>query len=184
MAKKPLNPFERALRSALRLLGGDAFASHDFHVKTLLKCFFVQKILRVNWRVPWPVHWSSVVKSPQHIDRGNRCPGLSMGCYLDGRNGIVIGDNTWIGPRVSIISMNHSMTDYRQYVVTDPIVIGRNCWLGAGTIILPGTVLGEHVVVAAGSVVTKSFAENDILIGGVPAKIIKKIEPYQPDATS
>jgi len=103
-----------------------------------------------------------------------------MGCYLDGRNGIEIGKNVWIGPKVSLISRNHDVHNYHSYVEdSPPIVIGDNCWLGAGSIILPGVQLRDHVIVAAGTVVTKSFDEEDIILAGVPARIIKKLDTYQ-----
>jgi acetyltransferase-like isoleucine patch superfamily enzyme len=162
----PLTPF------------GAAFCDRKYKVTTLWKHVFWQKILRINGSAPWPVHWSSKVIRPDKIVRGTRCPGLSMGCYLDGRNGIFIGQNVWIGPRVSLISMNHDTRNYRNYVVGDSIVIGDDCWLGTGAIILPGVKLGDHVVVAAGAVVTHSFPEGDLLLAGVPAAVVKKLAPY------
>lgn len=56
-----------------------------------------------------------------------------------------------------------------------------NCWIGSGAIILAEVNLGNHVVVAAGSVVTKSFEEDNILIAGTPAKIIKRLDEYKGD---
>ena len=64
------------------------------------------------------------------------------------------------------------------YINNGPIIIGNNCWIGTNAILLPGVELGEHVIVAAGSVVTKSFKESNIVIGGNPAKILKSIPPY------
>lgn len=146
----------------------------------LAYCAFWQKIVGINRRVPWPVHWTSQVASPEKINPGTRLPGISMGCYLDGRNGIEIGKNVWIGPKVSLISRNHDVHNYHSYVEdSPPIVIGDNCWLGAGSIILPGVQLRDHVIVAAGTVVTKSFDEEDIILAGVPARIIKKLDTYQ-----
>jgi acetyltransferase-like isoleucine patch superfamily enzyme len=150
----------------------------DIGLKRILTCWFSQHILRINSDVPWPVHWSSQIRCAEKIDRGDRYPGLSMGCYIDGRNGIVIGKNVWIGPKVSIISMNHDPYDYHQYIKTEPIVIGDNCWLCTGCIILPGVKLGNHVIVAAGAVVTRSFEEDNIVLAGVPARIIKRLSPY------
>ncbi len=146
---------------------------------TILKLGFFQKILGFNRNVPWPVHWSSVVASCEKIKPGSRTPGLSVGCYIDGRNGIEFEENVWIGPYVKIISMNHDSNDYYKYIKTKPIKIGKNCWIGAGAIILPEVELGEHTVVAAGAVVTKSFTEGDQIIGGNPAKIIKKLSIYK-----
>lgn len=55
-----------------------------------------------------------------------------------------------------------------------PIIIGNNCWIGGHATINPGVKLGHNVVVASGAVVTKSFGDN-VVIGGNPAKVIKKI---------
>lgn len=168
---------DKILYSLLRIFG-PAFSDHKFPASLLLKHAILQKLLRINHHVPWPVHWTTQVKSPEKIQRGTRCPGLSVGCYLDGRNGIIIGKNVWIGPHVSLISMNHDMNNYDQFVSADPIIINDNCWIATGAIILPGVRLGNHVVVAAGSVINKSFTENNILIAGVPAKVVKKLPEY------
>lgn len=160
-------------------LFGKAFADRRIPPNKLLVCVFQQKILGINRNVPWPVHRTSVIRAPHKIVRGNRNPGLSMGVYMDGRNGIILGNNVLLGPRSSIISMNHDLCDFDRFLPAEPVRIGDNCWLGAGAIVLPGVQLGNHVVVAAGAVVTKSFLEDDILIGGVPARVIKKLGPYQ-----
>ncbi len=165
-------------RSLLRLLFGEAFSDPKFSTKLLWKCVFIQKVLGINRHVKWPVHWTSQVKSPEKIERGNRYPGLSLGCYLDGRNGISIGENTWIGPGAKIISMNHESFDYEKYVDGPPIQIGRDCWLASNSIILPGVTIGDHTIVAAGAVVTKSFPDGNQGLGGVPATVVKAVGLY------
>ncbi len=145
----------------------------------LLKRGVVQRIFGVNRATAWPVHHSSVIHASSKINPGTRCPGLSPYCYLDGRNGIVFKKNVWVGPRVSIISRNHDLCDYSQYTSAKPIVIEDNCWIGANAIILPSVELGAHTIVAAGSVVTKSFPDGNILIAGNPARIIKEIGEYE-----
>ena len=164
----------------LRLFG-PGFANPQFPPRLLLKHVIIQKILRINAHTPWPVHWTSHIIAPEKIDPGTRAPGLSHGCHIDGRNGIKFGKNVWIGPRVSIISMNHNTQNYWRYLPADPVIIGDNCWLGANVVILPGVRLGNHVVVAAGAVVTQSFPEDDILLAGVPARVIKQLPPYEKD---
>lgn len=159
----------------LRIFAGKSFSNKAFDPITLFQYFFFQKILRINAKVKWPVHRTSKVVSPEKIKRGTRNPGMAVGCYIDGRNGIEIGENAWIGPKVSIISMNHDLNNYEKYIETQPIVIGNDCWLATGCIILPGVKLGNHVVVAAGAVVTKSFEQDNIVIGGNPAKVIKHL---------
>ena len=160
-------------------LAGPAFRDRQFPAGKLLKQAFLQKICRKNAHVPWPVHPTSIVKKPERIKRGSRCPGLSPFCYLDGRNGIIIGDNTWIGPRVSLISMNHDICDYHRYITADPIRIGSNCWLGTGAVVTAGVTLGDHTIVGAGAVVTHSFPAGNILIAGVPARVVRELNQYR-----
>ena len=121
---------------------------------------FQQKILGFNRHVPWPVHRSSMVKECNRIDPGTRTPGLGRNCHIDGRNGIVFGKNVWVGPSVKIISMNHDLNNFNKYTKAKPIKIGDNSWLGASAIILAEVELGEHTIVAAGAIVTKSFPEG------------------------
>lgn len=154
------------------------FDYHSFPFRLLMKCFIAQKVLRINSHVPWPVHWTSEVKGIENIQRGPETPGSTMGCYIDGRNGIIIEDNVWLGPRVSLISMNHDLLEYDKYIEAKPIKIGKDSLISANCIILAGVELGPHTVVAAGAVVTKSFLEGNQLIGGNPAVIIKKLDGY------
>lgn len=163
----------------LRAIAGGGFTSDIFSVRLQVKHFFVQKILGVNRHVPWPVHWTSKVLCPDKIKKGTRFPGLAYGCHIDGRNGIVFEENVWVGPRVSIISMNHSVDDYSMYEVDKPVVIRRNCWLATNSVILPGVELGEHTIVAAGAIVTKSFPDGNQILAGNPAKVIRKLGCYE-----
>ena len=146
---------------------------------TVLRSYVWQKIFGFNRHVPWPVHRTTKVIKPENIKRGSRTPGLSHGCHLDGRNGIVFGENVWIGPYVTIVSQNHDLNNFHAYLKEGSIFIGDNCWLGAHSILLPGVVLGNHVVVGAGSVVTKSFKQDNILIAGNPAGIVKELSDYR-----
>lgn len=150
-----------------------------YSLKELLSYTYKQKILGYNRKVPWPVHFTSQIKCPEKIQRGTKYPGYAKGCYIDGRNGIIFEENVITGPHVSIISQNHDTLDFNTYIPNNPIIIRKNSWLSARCIILPGVELGEHTIVAAGAVVTKSFLEGNQIIGGNPAKVIKKIEAYK-----
>ena len=91
--------------------------------------------------------------------------------------GVTIGSNVLMGQRVSFHSQNHRFEDVtrpirEQGVTSSPIVIGDDCWLGSGTIILSGVEIGAGSVVAAGSVVNRSFGPNSIL-AGVPARLVR-----------
>ncbi|KAB2890439.1 MAG: acyltransferase [Desulfobulbaceae bacterium] len=90
---------------------------------------------------------------------------------------VTIGDDVLVGPRVMFETVNHAL-EYSpgntRKAMPRPITVERGVWIGAGAIILPGVIIGEGAVVAAGSVVTHHVA-SATLIGGVPAKFIKKI---------
>lgn len=154
------------------------FDYSSFPIRKLLKCFVAQKVFCVNSKVPWPVHWTSEVKGCERIERGTETPGSMMGCYIDGRNGIILEENVWIGPKVSIISMDHNLSDYNIYRQEPPIRIGRDSLITSNSIILPGVELGPHTVVAAGAVVTKSFPEGNLVLAGNPARVIKVLGEY------
>jgi len=100
---------------------------------------------------------------------------ISGGCYIQGLNGIEIGDGTIIASGVKIISANHDLYDYNRWIPDRPIKIGRNCWIGANSVILPGIQLGNHVIVGAGTIVTKDFPDN-VVIAGNPAQVIRVLD--------
>jgi acetyltransferase-like isoleucine patch superfamily enzyme len=139
----------------------------------------IRQYFSKNRQIPWPVHPTSQIIDHAKITGGTLAPGLSMSCFIDARNGIILGENVWIGPKVSIISMDHDLLDYDLYIKDKSIRIGRNSLLTNGCTILPGVELGEHTVVAAGAVVTKSFPDGNQLLAGVPAKVIKKLDEYK-----
>ena len=172
--------YKRCLKILLEILWPSYMSGVNEHSEILiLKYWFLQKILRINSHVPWPVHPTTKVISPEKIIRGDRTPGLGVCSHIDGRNGIVIGKNVWFGPRVSLISMNHDVNNFHRYIKARPIIIGDNCWLATNSTILPGVELGPHTIVAAGAVVHKSFPDGNSTLGGVPAKIIKHIPVYK-----
>ena len=104
--------------------------------------------------------------------------GFSTSCYIGGAGGLEIGDDTIFGNYVSVHPENHNYADSTipirlQGVNHKGIKIGKGCWIGAKATILDGTIIGDGCIVAAGAVVSGKFP-NNVIIGGVPAKIIKK----------
>lgn len=90
---------------------------------------------------------------------------------------IYIGDDTMIGPSVKIATAIHPISPkLRKYKLqyNKPVHIGKNVWIGAGAIILPGVTIGDNSIIGAGAVVTKSFEENSIIVGN-PARLLRKI---------
>lgn len=105
--------------------------------------------------------------------------GMGTHGFFGCAGGIIIGNDTIFGNYVSLHSENHIIDDLDkpirlQGVTRQGILIGKNCWIGAKAIILDGANIGDGCIVAAGAVVTKGYYENNSIIGGVPAKIIKK----------
>lgn len=140
--------------------------------------FFPQKILRINGSCKWPVHFSSRVLFAKKIKAGNNsAPGLSNGCYVQAKNGIIIGNNLRMGPGVGLISANHNPDNYDQWIKSDPIIIGNNVWIGMNSVILPGVEIGSNVIIAANSVVNKDIPENSVTAGN-PAIVIREKKPY------
>ena len=90
---------------------------------------------------------------------------------------ITIGNNCLIAPGVHIYTATHPLDRAQRVAMLEsgkPVTIGDDCWIGGGAIINPSVTLGSNVVVASGSVVTKSFG-NNVLIGGNPARVIKEL---------
>ena len=95
------------------------------------------------------------------------------------RNNVSLGDRVSIGPRVTIVtdsSPNHSRIARVFPLVSENVIIERDAWIGSNVTILPGVTIGEGAVVAAGAVVNSSV-EPYTIVGGVPAKKIREINP-------
>lgn len=99
-------------------------------------------------------------------------------CYFGAAGGIIIGNDVVAGQYVRFHSENHNYNNL-DILIRDQgenhkgIKIGNNCWIGAGAVFLDGADVGDGCVVAANAVVTKKYEENSV-IGGIPAKLIKK----------
>jgi acetyltransferase-like isoleucine patch superfamily enzyme len=134
------------------------------------------QLIGINSHVPWPVHFTTVVRQPRRVKLGRATyPGDSPGCYIQAANGIIIGDYANLGPGVGLISANHDPQDNSKWLKAPPIRIGAHCWIGMHAIILPGVELGPHTVVGAGAIVTRSFPEGHCIIAGNPARLIRPL---------
>jgi acetyltransferase-like isoleucine patch superfamily enzyme len=135
--------------------------------------FICQRLLDINNDLPWMIHFTSRVIGDIHIGKNvDRSFALSGHCYMQGLNGIYIGDNTIFAPGVKIISSNHDTQNLDIHLVGQSVRIGPECWIGTNAVILPGVTLGRGVVVGAGAVVNRSFPDNSVICG-IPAKLVK-----------
>ena len=90
---------------------------------------------------------------------------------------IYVGDKTMIGPNVIIATAGHPiLPELREkaYQYNVPVRIGKNCWLGAGVVVLPGITIGDNSVIGAGSVVTKDIPANVVAVGN-PCRVLREI---------
>ena len=101
---------------------------------------------------------------------------INSDCKFQDQGGITIDDGALIGHGVVLATLNHDMDPAkRQQLHPAPIHIGKCVWIGANATVTGGVTIGDNSIVAAGAVVTKDVPAN-VVVGGVPAKFIKKIE--------
>ena len=101
---------------------------------------------------------------------------INSGCRFQDQGGIYIGDNVLIGHNVVLATLNHEEDPKKRgNLCPAPIKIADGVWIGSNATILPGVTIGEGAIIAAGAVVTKDVEEMSI-VGGVPAKFIRKIK--------
>ena len=93
---------------------------------------------------------------------------------------IYVGDYTMFGPNVTVATAGHPiLPELREqaYQYNASVHIGKNCWLGAGAIVLPGVTIGDNVVIGAGSVVTKDIPSNVVAVGN-PCRILRAVNEH------
>ncbi len=143
----------------------------------LLRSFWFQRILGFNRFSRYIVHHTSSVSSEKnlilHLDSIDAL--TSPGCYFQNFDArIFIGKNVLIAPNVGLITANHDPEHPENHLPGKDIVLHDNCWIGMNSVILPGVELGPNTVVAAGSVVTQTYKEGNVLLAGSPAVIKRK----------
>lgn len=115
----------------------------------------------------------------KHVHLGNNVY-FNFNATLVDDTHIYIGDSTLIGPNVTLATAGHPiLPELREKALQFnlPIHIGKNCWLGAGVIILPGVTIGDNTVIGAGSVVTKDIPANVVAVGN-PCKVLREISEH------
>lgn len=131
--------------------------------------------------VGYPVDPAFRVFPPFYTDFGRnlrigRNVFINAGCHFQDHGGVTLGDGCLIGHNVVFATLDHRLDPARRAsMLPAPIVLGRNVWVGSNATILRGVTIGDNAVVAAGAVVAKDIPAN-VIAGGVPARIIRKIE--------
>ena len=109
-----------------------------------------------------------------HISIGDGCY-INFNCNFVDDGQITIGERVMFGPAVTIATVGHPINPkMREYMYTDPVTIGNDCWIGGSVTICPGVTIGDNTVIGAGSVVTKDIPDWSIAAGN-PCKVIRSI---------
>jgi len=125
----------------------------------------------------------SYIEPPLHANWGGHHLHFGKGVYanfgltLVDDDHIYVGDHTMFGPNVIISTGGHPvLPELREqgYQFNAPVHIGKNCWIGAGAILLPGVTIGDNTVIGAGSVVTKDIPANVVAVGN-PCRVLREI---------
>ncbi|MBQ8496689.1 MAG: sugar O-acetyltransferase [Clostridia bacterium] len=123
------------------------------------------------------------IEPPFHSNWGGHHVHFGKGIYanfnltLVDDTHIYVGDHTMFGPNVTIATAGHPiLPELREqaYQFNMPVHIGRNCWLGAGVIVMPGVTIGDNTVIGAGSIVTKDIPANVVAVGN-PCRVLRPI---------
>ncbi len=126
------------------------------------------------------------IEPPFHSNWGGKNVHLGKNVYFNFNATMVddthiyIGDYTMLGPNVVIATAGHPiLPELREKALQFnlPVHIGKNCWLGAGVIVLPGVTIGDNTVIGAGSVVTKDIPANVVAVGN-PCKVLREINEH------
>ena len=89
---------------------------------------------------------------------------------------IYVGDNTMFGPNVTVATAGHPFDPEQRakgLQINKPVHIGKNCWIGTASVIVPGVTIGDNVVIGAGSVVTRDIP-SDVVAVGVPCRVMRE----------
>ena len=123
------------------------------------------------------------IEPPLHANWGGRHVHFGKNIYanfhltLVDDTDIYVGDDTMFGPNVTVATAGHPILPILReqvYQYNMPVFIGRNCWIGAGAILLPGVHIGDGTVIGAGSVVTKDIPANVVAVGN-PCRVLRPI---------
>ena len=123
------------------------------------------------------------IEPPFHANWGGKHVHFGKNVYCNFNLTIVddthvyVGDNTMFGPNVTVATAGHPiLPELREqiYQYNIPVRIGKNCWIGAGAILVPGVTVGDNSVIGAGSVVTKDIPANVVAVGN-PCRVLREI---------
>ena len=120
--------------------------------------------------LPFRANWGG-----RHVHFGNNVYANFNLTLVDDTH-IYVGDNTMFGPNVTVATAGHPFDPEQRakgLQINKPVRIGKNCWIGAASVIVPGVTIGDNVVIGAGSVVTRDIP-SDVVAVGVPCRVMRE----------
>lgn len=123
---------------------------------------------------PFHANWGG-----HHVHFGNNVY-ANFGLTMVDDTHIFVGDCTMFGPNVVVATAGHPINPElraKAYQYNMPVRIGKNCWIGAGALIMPGVTIGDNTVIGAGSVVTKDIPANVVAVGN-PCRVMREISEH------
>lgn len=128
------------------------------------------------------IHATASIRYAQNVYVGRNSHINHNCCVWAGqRSKVILGDDVLMGPGVCLFAANHGTAKGRPMMWQErseaDIVIGDDVWLGANSVVTAGTRIANGVIVAAGAVVTKDVTEDDVIVGGIPARVIGRRQP-------
>ncbi|EHI74259.1 acetyltransferase [Streptococcus criceti] len=163
--------FHAYSQRALTITGRMNGSYHEPEVIVALMRELTEQVVPDNLRIfpPFSTDCGINIKFGQNVF-------INAGCRFQDQGGISIGDNCLIGHNVVLATLNHDLQPSRRgNLYLAPIEIGKDVWIGSNVTITQGVTIGDGAVIAAGAVVNRDVPANTV-VGGVPARHIKKIE--------
>ena len=162
---------EEMMRSRVLCAKANAILPDDSSYVNYLEELFGRKLEDVRILTPFSCDFGNRVTFGKNVF-------INHSAILSSSGGIEFGDNVMVAPGLKIATINHDMYDRHVTYTYGKVTVKENAWIGMGVTICPGVTIGKYVVVAAGAVVTKDVPDYAV-VGGVPAKVIKMLDPTQ-----
>ena len=138
---------------------------------TYLEELFGRKLDDVRILTPFICDFGNRVKFGKNVF-------INHSAILSASGGNEFEDGAMSAPRLRIATINHDMNERHTKYTYGKVLVKKNAWLGMNVTICPGVTIGEYAVVAAGAVVTKDVPDYAV-VGGVPAKVIRYLDPEE-----
>ena len=162
---------EEMMRSRVLCAKANAILPDDSSYVNYLEELFGRKLEDVRILTPFSCDFGNRVTFGKNVF-------INHSAILSSSGGIEFGDNVMVAPGLKVATINHDMYDRHVTYTYGKVTVKENTWIGMGVTICPGVTIGKYAVVAAGSVVTKDVPDYAV-VGGVPAKVIKMLDPTQ-----